>query len=405
MKFIIHILKKKLPSYLTVTFALLFISHEAQVITKKDSLHIVELCNNIKSNVDENPKQAVNLAEEVIAFSRKKTYSLGLIRGYNYLGLIYSNTSKYKKALQCFDSAKANVKDGQHQKELGKVLYNTAILYEIKGQSDKAIEIALQSMQIKINLADSFGIASCYNLIGSNLMYNKNYEKSVLYFEKALVIQNKIKHSNIEETYNNASVVYIKLGKYKKALSYLYTALKISKANENDYLLSNAYLNIGDCYFNLNKKDSTLYYYTKSLNEAKQSNHRLDELAALNNIGRQYLKDKKLNDSEVNLKQALVIAKELNALTVLNDVQGNLADLYYAKGDFKQAFLFKEQFRISSDTLLNKNKMKVIDELSVRYETNEIETQNKNLQNEIALQKIKVEQKNYFIYGIFLLYF
>jgi LytS/YehU family sensor histidine kinase len=47
--------------------------------------------------------------------------------------------------------------------------------------------------------------------------------------------------------------------------------------------------------------------------------------------------------------------------------------------------------------------MKAIEELSVKFETKQIEAQNKNLQNEIALQKIKTEKKNYFIYGTILL--
>lgn len=83
--------------------------------------------------------------------------------------------------------------------------------------------------------------AETYKQIGNGAFKGENYEKALTYFTKAIEFR---KDSSV--LWNNRALTYLKLKKYKKAISDCEWALKINDSNIK------ALLNLAKCYFLLN---------------------------------------------------------------------------------------------------------------------------------------------------------
>ncbi|MES2132924.1 MAG: tetratricopeptide repeat protein [Bacteroidota bacterium] len=389
----------------TLLFFLLFcyLRPFAQSISVKDSLFVENIVKEAKVTVDEDPEKAEESINRVLTFSKNKHYRAGLANCYNVLGIIYNRKSEYKKAILYYNDAKDIATEDHLESVLSAILYNKANVYENLSDYDNAFKTSEEALALKRKLNDSIGISRCYRQIGQYLSYKGDYQGSISYFKKALVMQKKLNQDEITaKTMNSMGVVYTNAKMYHEGLAILREAQHISE-NRNDSLMSeHIYLNLGFCYDGLLKQDSAEYYYLKSLAISKALDVESEKVIVLNNLGELALKQNKFSVAENYLTDALVAAQKINSIIDLKYIQSNLAELYARMGDYKRAYYFKEQYTLSSDSLMNEEKMRAVEETAIKFETKEIEEENKLLQKDVDLQKTRLEQKNFLILAIIL---
>ena len=112
--------------------------------------------------------------------------------------------------------------------------------------------------------------ARLFNNIAGVYHTQGNYEKALEYYEKALVIQEKVlgkEHPNTAATYNNIAVVYKKQGNYEKALEYYEKALVIKEKvlGEEHPSTATTYNNMAGVYDDQGRYEKALVYYEKAL--------------------------------------------------------------------------------------------------------------------------------------------
>ena len=115
-----------------------------------------------------------------------------------------------------------------------------------------------------------------YDQLG--LMANNmgQYEKAIVYYEKALDIkekQNPFNHQNLANTYNNIGALYESMGDYPKALSFHEKALAIQQQSlpPTHPDLANTYKNIGNVYNSIGDYSKALSFHEKALAIQQQS--------------------------------------------------------------------------------------------------------------------------------------
>ena len=367
----------------------------------EDTVQIEKIIREAKKRVDTAPEEARQIIKQAIELSGQKHYQAGLSSSYNVMATIYERIPDLKKSIQYYNMAMQIARAEKLEILQGMILYNSASVYEDLGDYDKAFRISTEALAIRRKLNDSSGIARCYKQIAQQLSYKKDYIASISYFQKALAIQRKLNSPhNTSVTLNGLGVVYTSARQYKRALAALQEALAIRTAEGDSLFIEGAYLNLGFCYDGMGKLDSAEYYYLKSLDLSRLNDDKLDKPIILNNLGELYFLQNKLALSETYLLEGLKSARDINSLIDLRDIQGNLSALYARKNDFKKAYFYQAGYIRAADSLMNEEKMRALEEMTVRFETKEVEEQNTLLQKENDLQKSRLQQRNYLILAI-----
>jgi tetratricopeptide (TPR) repeat protein len=391
---------KRAGKFMTVLL-LCYIQDHAQTVSSQDTALIDGIIKDAKNYVTRDHEKAIRIVNQALALAEAKQYKRGIASSYNVLGTIYEGVPDSKKAIRYYNLGKKIAADEKLEALLGNILYNSASVYEDLGDYDEAFKITEQAMAIKRRLNDSVGIARCYRQIAQHLSFKKDYVASIAYLQKALAIQRQLDEpANIAKTLNALGLVYTTAKQYDRGLKALKEGLAI---NEGDSLyLKTVYLNTGFCYDGMGMTDSAEHYYLKTLVISDILGDANDKMAALNNLGELYFQQNKLSQSETTLLEALATAKTFNSPIDLRDIQANLSALYAAMNDYKKAWYYQGEYIKAADLLMNEEKMKAVEELSVKFETREMEERNTLLQKENDLQKSRLQQRNYLIITILL---
>ena len=221
-------------------------------------------------------------------------------------GEIFLRKGEYKKALTYFERACEFAKSNLLLKEEARALNDIGLFYYETGNLDYAYEKINKAIKIRKSLKDKQDIAESHNNLGL-VFYDKNqFSKSLEQFSESIKIaietdnkiglalyyansansltqQNKldeahsliIKCLNINEEagdksgfcmgLNTFSIILLKQNKLDEALANLQESVQIANEIGDKRVLATAFMNIGDCYLELENYDSSLLYFFKCL--------------------------------------------------------------------------------------------------------------------------------------------
>jgi tetratricopeptide (TPR) repeat protein len=224
---------------------------------------------------------------------------------YNNIGYFYGKNDNPDLAVFYFNHAIDNYKRAGNEKDLAYIYTNMAVA--------------------TIKLKDTLETLKLYKY-GLNSIKDSSQEYQHI---KAAIL-------------NNIAKTYGELNKNELALEYIYQAEKIQLKLNDTYGLVIAYQNYGDILFNLNKKDSTLYYYNKGLTIANEENYDLPKQDLLAAFVRFY-------EKQGNAKKALEYKKQIKASNEKKEpsvkVQTDTIQLNKIKTDFVDSlFKLKSKF-------------------------------------------------------------
>jgi tetratricopeptide (TPR) repeat protein/DNA-binding CsgD family transcriptional regulator len=182
----------------------------------------------------------------------------------------------------------------------------------------------------------------------------KTYDSALLYLNRALQLSSQLKYDRwLYDIYNENSTLLNSSGNFSLALEYYYKMMKLlddkSRKNRNEISIkikyASLYSQIGLCYFNMEKKENALEYFTKSL-ELNRAIYTLDkkypfdeqQLKLYNNIGSVYLTNNDLENATANYEIAIEINKKVNNLRFYGMVYNNLGIIYKTKKNYTKAF-------------------------------------------------------------------
>lgn len=220
--------------------------------------------------------------------------------------------------------------------------------YRLLGMYRKAIDYLKKAALIRENYSD-VDLADIYSNIGNTYTNLKEFETSIMYHEKSLVIcqsMPELDNNRISRRYNDMGVAYSYraekervVGLYEKAIACYEEALLLNKQEEsvNELHISNILNNIGNTYSNIGKTwhDSKNYKLALQYHiEAKEMREAIPNISPRNlarsykNIGNDYAN---LNTNDKALEYRTK-ALELY-MKVLHDGHPELANAYQDVGN------------------------------------------------------------------------
>ena len=276
---------------------------------------------------------AMRLAEHVLRAEGQKAFVYAFVNecypALRMLGLLDAATSLSNRAVDMSEEGTM---------EMAAVLGNLGLIYQTKGELDKAEQMHKKSLAIEEKLGRLEGIARQYGNLGIIYQTRGELDKAEQMYKRALEIEEKLgRLEGIARQYGNLGLIYEIKGELDKAERMHKKSLEISESKGMVELTANQYGNLGIIYQKKGELDKAEQMHKKSL-EIEKKLGRLEGMASqYGNLGLIYKARGELDKAEQMYKKSLEIAERLGQQEIMASVYGNLCLIYRAKGELDKA--------------------------------------------------------------------
>ena len=349
---------------------------------------------------------------------------------YNIIGNIYNHNGIGSKTKENYNSSYEYYMLSNDSLGLSKITNNLGIYYfQWPNDYTKSLLFLERSLELKkILKSGNKPLGNIYFNLGTVHLLLNNYVKSLEFFFKGLSVFEAIDDkSNVANTINRISQVYVEIGDLNKARKYLNQSRAISKNIEderilayNNLLFSTLYINLNiidsalisvsqaelvfmekneklglgrvynnyiDIYTTLEQFDKVFVYSNLAKDIFIESGSILDLSFTYNKIGVAYYKTKQNSMSRVYLNKSQAISVKHGFIDITLRNFQYLAELDYQEKRYKEAYRNFINYSDTKDSIFSIKKVKIASDIEDKYAINKKEVEIQLL----AQEKLKVE--------------
>lgn len=333
--------------------------------------------------------KALNIADN----KADTTYSSILYQ----LSLAHLNKGETQKALEYAMIALEIDNELKDTISIAATLNTVALIYQNSGVFEKALDFQLESIKLSEATNRKEDIANGYYNLGNIYKKFDKANDALGYFEQSKELftellshnanDNRLKRSLSESLYSTGEI-HTKYGGYQEALDYFFSALTLKEECNDLYGLSNTFNRIADVYSLQGEIDHALQTLLfKALPLKLQLNDQRGLAIIYSNIGQIHYQRNDFASAKNFLDKSNQYANLVNDLEVLITNAGLLTKIYKSENLLLEAMSFQEMANAYKDSLALNINRKLIEEMSVRFETDKKEQQNKILSLTVERQK------------------
>jgi tetratricopeptide (TPR) repeat protein len=421
---------------------------------KEDTIKAEMLYNIGQMYVYTNPKKTLAIAKELEILGKKINYSKAIASSFLLEASCYMISFKMDSAILTYNKAKEYGLSTQNVNVIAAANSNIASIYLLRGKSKEAIKMLEDAIAISTKNKQYVPqgqalvmLANAYNSIGDRV-------KALKTALEALEINTQYGDQNAIATTNYLiGSIYGITGQFKEALQYHKSVATIQLSLNNWSNACSALVAVANDFKQLNKTDSSIFYYNKALKIAKEN-----ELIAMQNkietnlstyneivskqeeeiekllilkknyeekglqqdvgfilcklaigytkVSTNYLNKKGLvknnadNISIICLNQAMEIANTINNYGLKEEVLRNYSTYYEIKENYAKAFANYQKYILLRDSALNESKQVEIAKLNLEYaftkKEDSLKLQQANTNNNLLKEQYlnKTQQQN-----------
>jgi len=260
------------------------------------------------------------------------------------------------------------------------------------GDNFNALNNYLKSLSILENVKDEEAIFSLFHNIGVLYDRMQDFDKALVYYEKALHLYINSANQDCEvmqqvhSLYNSIGNIYDQKNQKAKSFEYYQKALQLAVKMKDIQALGVIYNNIGKHYMESNLPDSSLKYFNLSL-ECRIKEHDINGMAkSHNSLCSYYMKKGDYNLARQNALEALKLSESSGAKTTKLLSLLNLSSIDEASENYKSALYFHKQYTTLNDSIKNEATIKNQTEIQIK---NEYEKQEEIKNSELKRKNLK----------------
>jgi tetratricopeptide (TPR) repeat protein len=190
----------------------------------------------------------------------------------------------------------------------------------------KAIDYAEEGLKYADQIASDADQARLYNFLGNSYYNLGNFEVSLSYYQKALLMVMRIGNKNeIANLMQKMGIIYFNMADYRKALLYLQQTLKVVQEIGNPIREAEIYTHIGSIYYQWNDFVKAFDNYSIALNIYTSLDHVPSIISVGYLKGMALFKQKKYTEANTQLIATLDKAKR-------NQDKNQMAQIYNTLG-------------------------------------------------------------------------
>lgn len=331
-------------------------------------------------------KKYLDTLKRFLNQSRENTFFEG--EYHKFLAIYNFRKSKYDSALYHYEIANQKYETINNKLEQAKILVNISMIHNRTSKYKEAIDQASQALYLFEKLDDRKGVGISLNIIGQVNLFNGQFTVAQDYFRRYIANAMLAGDSTeIASGFSNLGSSFSKQSDFDSSLYYFKKALRIQLKLNQLYNIGNSMQNLATDFQKKGQYDSALFYYNRAIEYYTMVDNKSGLLETHFNIGITQALEKKYTVAISSLEYSLKLAQEIGELYMQKENLLNISKNYERIGQRDKAFDFYKQYDVISDSILNENNNKFINEINARYETEKKEQQ-------ISLQKIMLEQQN-----------
>ena len=341
---------------------------------------------------------AYQKAKDIILKSDSKKAKANI---YYLLGYNYYNWSKYNESRQYYNMAADEYSVLKDKKGIATTLSGLSAIASNFGDYELAIGYMQRARDIYIEIGDQKSLARTTLGLGVILENWGKTDRALRYYEKAY--EHFKKENEIFQQANlllHIGDIFLKQSKYITALDYFNQAIKLEKEAPNKKLLSIGYSNIGEVYFAMKEYDKALSFQKRALIIKHEVGDKKRIAISLLNIGKIYFAINENKLAEENMSQCLQLSSEANLKEIKMDALFMIAQINEVKHNYSKSYAYLNQYIKLKDEVFDIKSQSMINDLSVKYESERIEAENEILKQKDAISTLELEREKdskYFI--------
>ncbi len=317
------------------------------------------------------------LGEEGI--KAKAYWQLGY--NYDYAGNLEKSINNYEKARLIYEAVgdKENVALCMHSKGLAEYF---------QGDYEAALGHYLETLEYTEGLDFKKQRANTLNNLGVLYRISEKNEEAIGIYKEALTINRQLGDlDGVARQHNNLGVAYTYLYDLDSALLYLDSAMIRCQAVKDTFEIAFLYNSYGDAYYEAGKDLENARINLLKANELFQLSNNQTSLAKnYLFLGEVELESNNLAEAIKYLMDGLDVLEGTDREDIRLDIYDSLQKAYSSSGQNDVAFEYLTKHRALNNTLNADEKVKYIEEMQTKYETEKKEKL-------IAIQDIELEQQ------------
>jgi len=295
----------------------------------------------------------------------------------------------------------------RNQKNLGQAYSDLGSVYLAKGNMPEAKKQYLQSLAIRTKIKDADGMASNWSNIGGVYQRQHILDTAMIYYLKALRYYESSKNEKYTDFLkNNIAVLYEDMHNYPKAIAIYHEVADYRKRSNQLIQLAMVYNNLGNTYKKTKNYAASEKYFKQSIVLSDREGDSLILGNTYNNLGTLYNAMKLSEKAVPVLKQGQKILEKVNSEFDLALIEYSLGTAYNNKKEYSMAknlYLksLKAMIPVEANEYIEAIYLSLIPVYanlnmpdSASYYTEKYkEFQNREIENEVALQTAELETK------------
>ncbi len=341
-----------------------------------------------------NPEQAKRHIDSFHGISEHANLEWGKsLANYQY-AVLERQQGNYNKALGHIQHYLDFNENRNQPFQLANGLYQKALILDDVGDFDQSLEIYYDILKIYEDVGDSFGKASTLNAIGEVLKKTGKREKAMETYTRALVIFTELDDkTEIANCLYNIGDTHMLSKEYDMALGHFQRALELDQETNSEWGMAYDYAALGKVYAYQKNYAKALEVHRKALELRRKLGLRRELAMSHSEIGALHLETGRYGPALENINTAIAIAKEIGAPSELQKNYELLSRLYGKTGNYQKALDFKNQSVGLKDSLYNEAKSKQIEELQVRFDTQQKQDAITALQKDAEINALRLEKQ------------
>lgn len=312
----------------------------------------------------------------------------------NTNGNNYVELADFPKALPCFERSLAALQELGDKKREAYILNNLTTTYAKLGMYDKALESSLASLKIKEELGNESTLAKSLLNLGGLQTKLENYPEAMVCFNRAHTIFSELEdNEHMAHCYQNMGNVFKRQLNYEKATTYFLRASDEFKLLDDEDGIARVYSNLGSVAIEEGDFMMALTYYNKALGFFKNHNNTESYVLCKTGIGQALIQKGEINKAIPELKEALSLSYDIGSIEYQEKLHELLSEAYEGLGNFDDALREYKAFAITSDSLLNQEKVRSITEQKIRYDTEKQTQEIEILQQEDEIKSLRIREQ------------
>lgn len=314
-------------------------------------------------------------------------------------------------ALALYNTAIQLSRNGGYEDGFGYALANKGLALTSMGQFDKGMDCYQSALPYCLKARSlPYALIYLYFNMAMSWATQENYLKANEYYHKVLDLVQERYPGNTQfliGVYNNMVAIQVNMGSYNQAIRYSNMAILHARLHNKKPELAQILMNKGDIYWTLKQYDSAMQYYDTAYRYVKEVNDPVlnqsydirmgDVLLELNRYEEalDYLQKARALNTDYNplrsitggyslgdalyrlgrnreaeqvLLEALALADRTGLTKNKQNGHGVLMALYKKEGRYEEAFEQLSQYQSLSDSIINQDKIRAVNEIEVKYQ-------------------------------------